>query len=796
MATMAEFIQQSEINDGIRFSWNAWPASRLESAQCVVPIGCLYTLFKERYDFPPINYDPVFCSRCRGILNPYCPFDIRTRTWTCCLCNTRNSFPPQYAGMTEQKLPAELMAQFTTLEYTIPKVQLVPPIFMFVIDTCIEEPEFTHLKESIQLSLSFLPPHAFVGLITFGKMVHVHELEAGPISKSWVFKGTKDYTGNQIQVMLSVGRSSVTTANQPTSVFNPNSPSGAPKGVYSSEKQFQQPQMAQLPYNRFIQPMERCDGLITDLLTELQPDPWPVPQGKRPLRSVGTALSIAVGLLEAAYPNTGARVMLFLGGPCTQGPGMVVDDDLKNVIRSHHDMEKDNCKYMRRAMKHYEGLANRAAQNLHVVDIFSCSLDQTGLHELRYLTNYTGGHMIMGDSFASNLFQQTYRRVFNKDASGSFLMGLAGQMEVKTSKELKVSGCIGPCFSANVKMPNTGEQEVGIGRTSVWRLNGFTPSTTLAIYFEVATPTSGGGVQIPPGSNGRGYVQFVTQYQRANGQRKLRVTTVCRNWIDSTTQLPHMICGFDQEAATVLIARMAMFKAETTDSVDVLRWLDRQLIKLCHKFGDYRKDDPTSFRLPGEFSFYPQFMFHMRRSQFLQVFNNSPDETAYYRHVLNKEDCSNSLLMIQPSLTSFNLDGSEEPVLLDSSSIQPERVLLMDSFFLILIYEGDTIAKWKKAGYLDMPEYAHIKQILDKPRYEAQELLKTRFPVSRYVETEHDGSQARFLLSKVNPSLTHHTMYSFGQCQVDDSGSAVLTDDVSLQGFMEHLKKLAVSSSA
>lgn len=50
------------------------------------------------------------------------------------------------------------------------------------------------------MSLSFLPPHAFVGLITFGKMVHVHELEAGPISKSWVFKGTKDYTGNQIQV--------------------------------------------------------------------------------------------------------------------------------------------------------------------------------------------------------------------------------------------------------------------------------------------------------------------------------------------------------------------------------------------------------------------------------------------------------------------------------------------------------------------------------------------------------------------------------------------------------------------
>ncbi|VDQ14693.1 unnamed protein product [Trichobilharzia regenti] len=37
---------------------------------------------------------------------------------------------------------------------------------------------------------------------------------------------------------------------------------------------------------------------------------------------------------------------------------------------------------------------------------------------------------------------------------------------------------------------------------------------------------------------------------------------------------------------------------------------------------------------------------------------------------------------------------------------------------------------------------------------------------------------------------------SWRQLKRTDSGSAVLTDDVSLQGFMEHLKKLAVSSSA
>ena len=49
---------------------------------------------------------------------------------------------------------------------------------------------------------------------------------------------------------------------------------------------------------RFLQPVHKCDMSLTDLLGELQRDPWPVPTGKRPLRSTGAALSIAVGLLE------------------------------------------------------------------------------------------------------------------------------------------------------------------------------------------------------------------------------------------------------------------------------------------------------------------------------------------------------------------------------------------------------------------------------------------------------------------------------------------------------------------
>ncbi len=95
------------------------------------------------------------------------------------------------------------------------------------------------------------------------------------------------------------------------------------------------------------------------------------------------------------------------------------------------------------------------------------------------------------------------------------------------------------------------------------------------------------------------------------------------------------------------MARIAIYRADTEEGSDVIRWLDKMLIRLvnnfidffeiiflliqCQKFAIYEKDNPMSFQLTDTFTLYPQFMYHLRRSQFLQVFNNSPDETAFYR---------------------------------------------------------------------------------------------------------------------------------------------------------------------
>lgn len=55
----------------------------------------------------------------------------------------------------------------------------------------------------------------------------------------------------------------------------------------------------------------------------------------------------------------------------------------------------------------------------------------------------------------------------------------------QTSRELKVSGAIGPCVSLGVKGPAVSDTEIGLGGTCQWKLCGVYPNTSLAVCFEV-----------------------------------------------------------------------------------------------------------------------------------------------------------------------------------------------------------------------------------------------------------------------------------------------------------------------
>lgn len=71
-----------------------------------------------------------------------------------------------------------------------------------------------------------------------------------------------------------------------------------------------------------------------------------------------------------------------------------------------------------------------------------------------------------------------------------------------------VQGGIGPCVSLNIKSPLVSDIETGMGNTVQWKLCTLTPSTTMALFFEIVNQHA---APIPQG--GRGCIQFITQYQ-------------------------------------------------------------------------------------------------------------------------------------------------------------------------------------------------------------------------------------------------------------------------------------------
>lgn len=109
---------------------------------------------------------------------------------------------------------------------------------------------------------------------------------------------------------------------------------------------------------------------------------------------------------------------------------------------------------------------------------------------------------------------------------------------------------------------------------------------------------------------------------------------------------------------------------------------------------------------------------------------------VWCRHILNEEDVNNSLIMIQPTLMSYTFDTPPQPVLLDSVSIKHDVILLLDTFFHILIFHGEQVAQWRKQGYQDQEGYENFKELLELPVADAQvccHCLRSLF--ARYVPT-------------------------------------------------------------
>lgn len=188
---MVDIFKEEQLN-GLRNTWNVFPGNKLDMTRYVIPVGFHYSPNAKTEDLQILDYDPVLCKSCKSVLNPLCAIDYRNKFWECPFCNDRNMFPQSYKeNITETNLPAELISDYTTVEYRLNKKEANSPAFVFVIDTSVDTDELQELKETIQSSLMSIPPESYIGIILFGTMCSVLELGFMEYPKMHIFKGKK-----------------------------------------------------------------------------------------------------------------------------------------------------------------------------------------------------------------------------------------------------------------------------------------------------------------------------------------------------------------------------------------------------------------------------------------------------------------------------------------------------------------------------------------------------------------------------------------------------------------------------
>ena len=643
-------IAKEESQNSVRMSWNVLPSNPIDLQRYIVPCGIHYTPLKQVENLQILEYEPLTCKICKSVIAPQFQIDFRSKSWSCPFCESKNMFPTIYAqNISEQNLPAELLPEATTIEYKLNKKESKFPVFMFLIDIAIEESELSELKETIQSTLSLIPPECEIGIITYGTMCNLVELGFTDFPKMFVFKGEKKYSAQNIVTQLGL--------------FNKNDPR-----IQSQNSK------------KFLVPLKDSEFAINSFLDDLFPDPFPVGFEERKSNCLGLAINVAISLLESVHNGEPCRIFIFAGGPCNIGSGKIVDLKLKETIRNYLDFEKgnENTYHFQEAIKYYEELADRAFKANQIIDIYSCCLNQIGLLEMKFLVEKTGGVMLLTDSFSTRSFKDTFNKIFESDEEGNLKMCFKGRSELFVTKPLKLKGALGHLVSMNIvnnennnlKMVSN-DYPIGQGNTRVWNLGGIDSTSTYTYILDIDSNNQNNNYRY-------GIIQFQTSYIASDRTTRLRVTTIKRKISPDLQNNKYEVAqSFDQEAAAVLLAKIAIDKNIKEERNLVLRWIDKTLIKLTSRFAEYNKDEPSSFRLTKEFAYFPQFIFYLRRSFVLKNFNASPDEVTQFKTILLRENVTNGTIMIQPALYSYSGENPEStPVLLEIENMKSDVVLL------------------------------------------------------------------------------------------------------------------------
>lgn len=96
----------------------------------------------------------------------------------------------------------------------------------------------------------------------------------------------------------------------------------------------------------------------------------------------------------------------------------------------------------------------------------------------------------MSDSFGNPVFKESFKKFFEVDENGELKMGFLSKITLVTSKEVKVSGAIGPVTSLKVKNAFVSDTDIGVGQTNQWYMGGLDRNKSVAFYFDIVNTTA------------------------------------------------------------------------------------------------------------------------------------------------------------------------------------------------------------------------------------------------------------------------------------------------------------------
>lgn len=821
----------------------------------LTPLGCLFSPVSPQ---PPTSYsNPLKCSGCANYINQFIRMDRQNHMWWCPFCEEMNFLPENFQlpekGCPDEEIPVEIRPSAEgTIDYVLPEDISVgdsPPfVAVYIVDRyqhtdCIEDREFENLKSSIAESIRDLPKGTLVAVVTYADTVEVAVpsrndtvvflpgvLFGDNYDFSKIFKDAKLLNGILSKLLISKRSASWKDSEAVAS------------GILSENSQ------KLVDFVHLIRPV------LTGTF--------------KPPRAAGLAYLVASLLLQSSFSRLLGKISIFASGPATTNPGMIVDAN--GPIRSHHDVANFKAPHFVSALRFYQTLSYIASgyqiedacnavysasgkltdyavsENTpkFSFDIYTGSLDQVGVYEMRHLAKSATGTILLSDTFLSTQFKMTVLANTAKIAeekhnckltvctsSGIKIMkAVSHGTELQSSYQAeKFSSLHHDRISDTVTQFDSTLKKRNF--TNQWFLGSLDGSDTVALYFEMDTVPSSSLLNL----NGpkEVYIQFQTRWWDMKlGKNVLQLTTLKKpttlavlaanqvKMSDGTYRLVNpkssilkekkLLESFDYKAWMVLFTRLLISKIDTTigyESFDeVVKDVDLALIRLTTFFGGIKEDVGSSHNpyenlkvicsIDEHFRELPSFSYSLRRNpQLIRIFNSSPDETAYYHHMFNRTNTELSCDMIHPSLYKV-FNGELQKILLDETSIAEKEptFFVLDSIFNLIVYYSTTQKLPLHNSNNDHLVYGEsttpeLNSVLDLVK---SDLLAKRNIIPRIVLTQTGHSQARFLAARLYPvedkaaEVTQEPRwwYLFGR---STASKTLMTDDVSVNKYYNEL---------